>query len=80
MIKCEYRQHSSSKKRKRERDTFMVYVIKITIDGKIKYIYTAAAAVDVMESAHRFNSRSYAKRYILNHRLKNAEVIRIDKR
>lgn len=34
----------------------MVYIIRVTINGKYKYIYTAAAPVDVMESAHKFYS------------------------
>lgn len=57
----------------------MVYVIKINLDGKDKYIYTAAAPVESVEGARRFYSRSYAKKYIADHGLKNAAVIRVEK-
>lgn len=57
----------------------MVYVIKISLNGKDKYIYTAAAPVDTIETAHKFYSRSYANRYIALHGLKNAVVVRIGK-
>lgn len=63
---------------KKEKEILMVYVIKISLNGSDKYIYTAAAPVDTIESAHKFYSRSYAKRYIAVHGLKNAVVIKID--
>ncbi|MCM1579214.1 MAG: hypothetical protein NC078_10495 [Ruminococcus sp.] len=53
----------------------MIYVIKIDLNGKNKYIYTAAAAVDTLETARRFYSLSYAKKYIAEHGLKNAAVV-----
>lgn len=57
----------------------MVYIIRVTVNGKYKYIYTAAAPVDVVESAHKFYSRSYANRYIARHGLKDAKVIKLNK-